>query len=309
MNVSDWQQRLDDTFSEGGVIGPRIYEVLQAERDHRLWATDEFRGHVVLMNSFESFAIDTLRLAERTYAMTSPTPPHKWYATFLLQQTIQLGRIRCTENLLLDGYPMVAYSLLRDVKDWAIFAAAVAAGLTTRRNLEGLGPFDESAELKDSDYELIHRSRVTEESRVLDQMLRKATDLDPAIRKELVAWERLFNSEVHGARLSFARHGSRWRRGEAPLPIGPTFNEDDLAAMYLNRAGEVSWMLLRTFPLLQLNPAAFGGSWPVKWEVLNDSFRFYVRALAKPVVDAVEAFVEARFSFSPTTDSYERCKE
>jgi hypothetical protein len=78
-------------------------------------------------------------------------------------------------------------------------------------------------------------------------------------------------------------------------------------AMYVNRVAEVAWMVLRTYPLLQLAPGSFGQEWHRKWDILDDSFRVYVGALArlgKKVADAVIALIDSKFDFSPGTTYY-----
>jgi hypothetical protein len=124
--------------------------------------------------------------------------------------------------------------------------------------------------------------------------------------RELKRWNDLFNMEVHGARMSFAVEGQAWIQGLSSLPIFPTPDSQSFK-MYLNRSSEIAWILLRTFPFLQVEPKAFGSEWARKWQILDESFHFMVEGLeriGKKVAAALIHFVDTRFSFNPESIYY-----
>jgi len=185
--------------------------------------------------------------------------------------------------------------LLRDVKDRAIFLGALAHGKTSFSKLLGE---PKSQITTEKEYPRIVIERKKEERRILDETIRGKSGLPPDAQKALKTWEKLFHEEVHGSRLTFLE-GDDWLRGKKPLPIGPAPNQMSIA-MYMNRASEIGWLTVRTFPFLQLKPHAFGKEWTEKWKVLDDSFRIMVESLGKlgkEIGNAFKIFVDIKFSF------------
>jgi hypothetical protein len=91
-----------------------------------------------------------------------------------------------------------------------------------------------------------------------------------------------------------------WLRGKQPLSLGPVPHEMPVAT-YINRASEIGWLVLRTFPFLQFEPRAFGKEWREKWMVLDDSFRIMIESLekmGKKIGQAIAVFANAKFTFS-----------
>lgn len=75
----------------------------------------------------------------------------------------------------------------------------------------------------------------------------------------------------------------------------------------MNRFCEVCWLILRTFPALQLEKGGFGEEWANKWGLLDESFRFAVDALQKQnkqIAAAITELIEKSFGFTPKTTSY-----
>jgi hypothetical protein len=307
VDVAEWQKRLTDTFSQRGVVGGALIEVLKAESAYYSFVTDKFHGHLVIMDSFGAFSIETLRLAETQYrvAYVQQNKRYKWYSRLLIDYVMNFKRVRATENLLLCGYPTTGYALLRDLKDQTVFISGITRGDTTVERLDGLHAVRDKP-ITDTNMNLIHKAREREENQVLDKTIRKKSGLDPNHQAKLKKWEQMFNLEVHGSRLSYAKEALPWAQGKAPLPILPRAHEEG-AVMYLNRAIEVSWLILRTYPLLQLDSASFGSEWMKKWKVLDDSFRFSVDSLenmGKPIASAIKHLLERKFDFSPEVTHY-----
>ena len=71
LNVGEWQKRLEDTFSVGEIVGGSLLEVLDAESDYYYYyyyfITTRCHSHLVLMDSFGAFSVETFRLAEARY--------------------------------------------------------------------------------------------------------------------------------------------------------------------------------------------------------------------------------------------------
>jgi hypothetical protein len=65
MEVAEWQSRLEKHFKVGGVTGGYLITVLNQEAAFRDYVLEKFYGHVVLMDSFFSFFIETVKIAVR----------------------------------------------------------------------------------------------------------------------------------------------------------------------------------------------------------------------------------------------------
>ena len=131
-------------------------------------------------------------------------------------------------------------------------------------------------------------------------MIRKNSGLPDDTIVELRRWEQLFHMEVHGSTFSFTKELLDWVQGKAALSLGPTPKEDSMA-IYMNRACEVGWLLVRLLPYLQPEKNAFGDIWLDKQQILDDSFRYMEQALSKlgkKIGDAFIRFVEEKFTFS-----------
>ena len=171
--------------------------------------------------------------------------------------------------------------------------SAIMQGMTTIEAIEGVANgFDPST---------VKRDRIREERRVFEFMHGASSGLTKESVDELLAWDSLFDMEVHGSRLSKI-DTKDWLEQKASLPFVPHFNPFALG-MFMNRANEISWMLLRILPSLQPGPLSFGDEWAKKWLVLDESFRATVDSLgkecAKKISSAIIEFVEKKFPFTP----------
>ncbi len=112
-----------------------------------------------------------------------------------------------------------------------------------------------------------------EERRLLNLIIRNKSGLDLQTQKELGKWEKMFNYEIHGAKLSFFTELGNWAIEGNPLSIGPTPKIQPLG-MYMNRICEVGWLVTRLLPYLQPAENAFGKEWQEKWAILDESFLY-----------------------------------
>jgi hypothetical protein len=298
MDVAEWQSRLENYFKVNGITGKPLLPVLAMESDYGRYVVETFLGQFVLMDSFFAFFIETVNRAV-TLGRSKKWPPE--YSTYplVLQYYITVFRsFRAAENLLKCGYPLDGYALLRDLKDRAIFAGALAHGKTSFYKLFGSPNVQSLTSITQKEYRQIKKRCKDEERRVLNEMIRRESGFPSDVQKELEAWENLFHEEVHGSRLTFAKSVG-WLQGTQPLSLGPIPDEGSIA-VYVNRASEIGWLFLRTFPFLQLESDAFGREWREKYTVLDDSFRIMVQALGskgKKIGEIFLALVSAKFTF------------
>ena len=298
MNVAEWQRRLEKYFMVGGVTGNSLIPVLTMESDFGRYVVVRFHGQFVLMDSFFEFFIDTIDKAVKLARLKKLPSEYSTYPLVLHYYITIFRSFRAAENLLKCGYPLDGYALLRDLKDRAIFVGALAHGKTSFQKLLGVLEEQSVTPITDEEYRRITKRRKGEECRVLNEMIRKNSGLPADVRKELQIWENLFHEEVHGSKLTFSIDIG-WLQGTQALSLGPVPN-DKSVAVYINRASEIGWLYLRTFPFLQLEPNAFGKEWREKWVVLDDSFRIMIQSLTKlgkKIGEVFPALVNAKFTF------------
>lgn len=298
MDVAEWQRRLENYFKVDGVTGKPLILVLDMESAYRRYVVGRFQGQFVLMDSFFGFFIETVNKAVKFAHLKKWPPEYPNYPLVLLYYATIFRSFRAAENLLKCGYPLDGYALLRDLKDRAIFAGALAHGKTSFPKLFGALKDQSVTSITEKEYQRIKKEIKNEEHRIFSEMIRKKSGLPADIQKELEIWESFFHEEVHGSRLTFTQDID-WLRGKQPLSLGPVPHEMPIA-MYLNRASEIGWLLLRTIPFLQLEPGAFGEEWREKWTVLDDSFRIMIEGLekmGKKIAQAISVLINVKFTF------------
>jgi hypothetical protein len=210
-------------------------------------------------------------------------------------------RTRAATLLSIKGYPGAALASLRDIKDRSIQLAALFTGRTTYSELQGI-PKDQKALVASKEGDIERRkARILLERQLNDECYGKASGLAPDVVTALGNWSDMFNLETHGSHLSYASSAYEWLIGKAPLGIVKV-GDDLMEAMYMNRFNEVSWMMHRLLPFLQIENG-FGEGWVGKWWVLDESIWQVQLALSednkKTIGNAFIAFVDAKFPFEP----------
>lgn len=310
MDVAAWQRRLSETFLNGNPAHIELLSVLKSENLFKGQVLEQANGHLVLLHSLQAFILETF--GECASQANSPCLVGKqYYSVFLFDILLAFRTIRSCELAFLNGYPNASYVLLRGLRDRVIFLAAIGRGLTSFRRLHGLDPNLTLAEMEAKRDEIKRRAEA-EERRVHNEMFRRAPDL-AAHREALLIWDRMFNPEVHGSLYSGSHLFLKWYR-EGVLPIRPQY--DDLVNIYINRLGDLGWMLVRLLSLLQPSPSTFSAPWAERWAILDDSFLVYNRGLItvdKPgltgIANGIRSLIDARFGFTPQKSSYQSCLE
>jgi hypothetical protein len=304
MDVAGWQKRLEDNFTVNGTIGGNLHDIFKLEHACGEYFVSAFHGQSVLICSFQSFYIETIRNALGWITEHGWPKNSENYPWILLYYVIMFRSFRACESLLLKGYPLDGYALLRDLKDRAIFLAGIAHNITTFRLIFGLGGKEA---LSDKDWETLKKKRKAEQHRVLNAMIRGKSGLPDDVVSELKIWEQLFHEEVHGSMLSFFRELGDWVNGKVPLSIGPTPKELP-TTIYANRASEIAWLIVRLLPYSQPVENAFGTRWLERHKILDESFRSMQQGLSKvgkKIGDAFIRFVDEKYSFSEPFNYFE----
>ncbi len=305
MDVSVWQKRLEENFSHRGIVGGHLLEIIEMEKAYGEFFVKKYHGQSVLIDSFQSFFIETLQVAQDWIQSKGwPTKAPNYVPMYLYFLTL-FKSFRACENLLISGYPYDGYALLRDIKDRIMFLGAIAKNITTLPKIMGYGLLGVSS--SPGEYKRIKPIIMKEEKKAHNKMLRKESDLPKDIKEELTRWEQLFHEEVHGSRFTYFMEGPEWLKGGKPPSLGPK-PKDLPMLMYMNRASEIGWLLVRLLPFLQPIEKAFGDSWFKRHEILDDSFREMIKSLSelgKKIADAFIYFADDKFKFPDTFHYFE----
>jgi hypothetical protein len=307
-NVAQWQRNLEDHFTYNGVVGGRILpSTMKQEQICGAYFVDKFHGHRVLADSFMDFFAVTLRSAAAGHYKTG-WPGHSYYGPCLVEFVTQFRGMRAAEVLSVNGYPLDGYALQRNLKDQAIFLGAVVEGISSFPALYGLKEPPASASWGEKDHKAVLYHRQDEERLIFERMIGKNSGLDAEHIEALKRWNRVFNMQVHGARLSTMRELYAWIQDKKEFAVGPRMDDDGFA-IYMNRFTEIAWMILRALPFLQTEKMCFNEHWQGEWIVLDDSLRSSVEglgSLGKKIAPAFIAMIEAKFAASPASRYVER---
>ena len=301
-DVAAWQERLETTFGQYGMSESLWTDVPPKEAAYEAYVRGNAHGYLVIANSFQSFFYDSLIACLQQYVNRDATTAAPYQPPFFLNCLTLFRSCRSTNTLLLCGYPLDAYALLRDVVDRTIFLGAWTLGLTSYQALNGTQALnDAEGQDRDKVSDAIRKARENEQRRLLRLMMGSDSGLDQDTILWLRRWKSLFNLEVHGSRLTTAAEFAAWVKRREGLSIGPV-PRDESVTTFINTAPEGYWMILRLLPFLQLSSGAFGDDWAAKWRVLDESFDFYqagLEKLGKPMGTAVRRLIEKKFTLTP----------
>lgn len=287
------EDQLERLFKERDIIGRNVFDLQAAEQELGVQIVRKFKGWQILSDSFKHFYIETFRIV----GLRVPRDRPYEYADFVARHSRYFLSLRAGELLFLRGYPLQGYALLRNLAEQALLRAAILVGVTNMREIEGIGEEGEKF-----DANKIKFRRIRAERRVFAKMLGNDSGLSDATVAELRRWDDLFDIELHGQRLSMTET-MEWLKGEGGLAIFPVYVERSLA-MFMNRFGEIGWMLHRLIPAMQPPGDAFPSAWVEKWNALDQSFYAFADGMSeigKPIGTATIELVTTKFPFSTET--------
>lgn len=287
---------LADTFTVNGLVGGSLLTVHSAEDGAGDYLVDTFRGQNVLLDSFQSFFIDTLTLTNDQIRSGGWPKDRNNYPVALVYFFNLFRRCRACEILYMKGYPLDAYALMRDIKDRAFVLAGLAHNMITFSGIMGAPatPVSDAKEYKKQST----KNRKETEHRVTNGLMGKTSGLSSDDQDNLKVWDDLFHYEVHGGHISLTQELSAISKGRIPQ-IGSSVDQDAFV-MYMNRSAELGWMIVRLLPFLQVSEDGFGKDWQDKRLILDESFRYMVEGLGnlgKKLGPSFIAMIDSKFVF------------
>lgn len=306
-NPEKWRDdhaALRAAFTQSGVVGANLRAIDALEESFEIHVASTFRGYRLMHQCFLSFLAESL---ERANAHLPPSDG-QWslYRPLLVFVAGVFSRVRSAEVLYLHGYPWDAYSLLRDLKERAMFLASVLSGHTSLDRVLGIS--GDTSDPEQDYYGLLRtmaERRKREHVRVRLLMTGRTSGLPKDVQTDLRNWGELFHAEVHLSQQSYLVDGLEPYRRTGRLQLGPQ-KSLEAATMYMNRSIEIIWCLHRTVPIVQPRPRTFDDDWRHKWDVLDGCLGHAVEALAlqgKELIPSVIIWVQTKFAFD-TSWSY-----
>jgi hypothetical protein len=296
MTGEEYEKRLLQTFAEGGVPYKRAYDLHEAEGKYGQHVL-KLSGYLARSDAFKCVFFEACELLNTHCRPQVKTPLSEFYNLFMPRLTNAFHSVCGAERAAIHGYPLPAYTILRNVYDNNVLTSAALQRITTFYAIMGLDPS------RDFDPGQARKNRKKEEQLVRGKMTGNNSGLSQETIDELREWDDLFDAEVHGGHLSLA-DSIGYMKGTAPLPILPKWTEMSFA-MFMNRHAEVCWTIHRLLPQIQPPGIRLPNSWAEKWKVVDESHELTVRALSKDlnmkIGDAFAEFLHAKFPFNANT--------
>ncbi len=293
LSPEEFVKRLEAISGSDGILYGRVHLLFEKEQKYQQKAL-QYKGYLALSDAFKCFFIETTELINTVCRPQIKAPLSEYYPIFVPRLTHGFQSLCGAERIAIYGYPLHAYTLLRNIFDNAVLTSAALQKVTNFYSIEGVTPG------KNLDNEEVKRLRKKTEFYVRQRMTGNQSGLTQQVRAELAKWDALFDFEVHGARLSLTG-ALGWMRGIDSLPILPQFDEIQFA-MFMNRYCEVGWMVHRLTPALQPPSVPFPAAWMEKWRILDESFESIVNSLTeqlgKKIGTAIVELVKTKFPFN-----------
>ncbi len=293
--VVKWLKRLDETFSgESKIIGESLLPFIELENKYEDYFIKKFQGQDIILNSFEGFYIDTLKLVANLSRQRSLSEILKFMTAM---HVVSFRRFRAAHIVFLKGYPFDAVSLLRGLFECVLEIAAIGHNVVSVNDIyEALFDGNRKTLTEKQQIKKIRDHSIKVQQKINAVMIGKDSGLTQEIIENISVWKWLLHNSVHKSFSAMATQCGQFLKGESRLSLLHDV-DDKQAAFYMNISCEIAWMLLRTFPLLQSYTDEFGHDWGNKWKVLDDSFRERDMGLAKDLPNAIKIFIEEKLNF------------
>ncbi|MGE0468144.1 MAG: hypothetical protein AB7L09_03680 [Nitrospira sp.] len=294
LSPDEFVKRLQDISRSDGIPYGRTRLVTEEEQRYSSAVFQQYAGHFELSNAFKCFFLETVELLNAYSASSNREPVQSVYGFFVPRMRHAFHSLCGAERAAVSGYPLLAYTVLRNIFDNVILFSAALQKFTDFYSIEGVEP-----DKPPTDIASINKLRKKTERAVQVKMTGDESNLTAETRDELKQWDMTFDWEVHGARLSLVG-AQEWIRGNEPLTVLPQFVEREFV-MFINWYCEVAWMTHRLIPSLQLPGVPLSDAWKEKWRTLDDSFEAVAKAFeegGKPIGAAIIELVKTKFPFN-----------
>ena len=181
-----WQKRLEDAFTEEGVVGGKfLTRTIAAEERVALTFAEKWHGHRILTDSFIGLFAATLDEQFGLSQQNGWPKDEPYYVTCLMMYLTMYRTVRAAEVLSMQGYPFSGYALMRSVKDQTCILCAAANKMATFPTLFGWGGLSEG-KWTGAEHKKIVENRMSVERENRYRILGKDSGLKQASQVELI---------------------------------------------------------------------------------------------------------------------------
>lgn len=299
IDLAVFESDLTAIANENGVFHGRMVDYWQSESEHVANTRENNSGALLLVRTHENFfleSIDKLNVCRDNFTEKRSLP---FYKRNFLPHLVSVFQQACAAELLAThGYPLPAYSMLRNIYDQLVLVSAAMQGFTNFYKIEGVIK-GKTILGKES-----RKLRKETERNVKLKMVGKESNLTVSTIEHLKLLDEMFDLEVHGSRFSHANMISWINGGEPNLWVHPKYKVEAVA-LFINHFCGITWMVHRLLPLLQTSTMSFPDSWVKTWHIIDekyiDQLHYYASRQQKKVSLAFIEFVESKFPFNGTT--------
>lgn len=290
-DVAKWQRRIEDTFcGPTGVVGESIFKLEEREQTLFNFLVNTFCGYVRLMDAFLGFYTETLELIKERQE-------RKWPDKVPVITAIHIPtfwRFRASYIIFWRGYFIDAVGLLRGVLENALTIIALNKDVVTVENAFA-DISNEKIKNGKVDWREIKTGVKKTENKIRDALLGNKSSLTTETKEEFRKTFSTMHNSVHRSKINILRYYVPWAKGEKPFPLMPVYDED-LATLYTNLSTFFAWMLVKTFPFLEIQKNEFPEVWRKKYKILDESFEESIRNFPKKSGRSVEEFIAKTFA-------------
>ncbi len=291
-----YEKKLESISRHNHVPYGRAFMLFDSEEEHFKKCLT-YKGYLSLSDAFKCIFLETMELFDIECRPKIKSSVSRSYPLFVPRLVHSYKSLCGSERIALKGYPLQAYTLLRNTFDNIVVVSAVLQGITDFHSADGIDRIESGGEI---DLKQIRNKKKATEFDVRSKMTGARSGLSQTTINELAIWDDMFDWETHGSRLSLSSSLS-WMQGQEPLSVLPEFLEREFA-MFMNRYCEIAWMVHRLLPMIQFSEAPLGNSWNEKWCIIDTSFELMVTSLTvqagKPIGAAIVEFVKQKFPFN-----------
>ncbi len=137
LSPEEFVKRLQDISESDGIPYGRTRLITEEEEKYNFRVL-QYKGHFALSNAFKCFFLETVELIN-THCRPKVTAPVPMLYGFFVPRMVHAFHSLCgTERVAISGYPLLAYTVLRNIFDNLILSSASLQKFTDFYSIEGV---------------------------------------------------------------------------------------------------------------------------------------------------------------------------
>ena len=137
MSPEEFIRRLQDISISGGIPYGRTRLIAEEEQKYNSKVL-QYKGHFALSNAFKCFFLETVELVNTHCRPQITAPVPGFYGLFVPRMANAFQSLCGAERIAILGYPLLAYTVLRNIFDNLILSSASLQKVTDFHSIEGV---------------------------------------------------------------------------------------------------------------------------------------------------------------------------